>query len=216
MATEPFLPTIHFTIQVGAFSTPQRAARYAQTMGRKGLDAYYFIDADNLYKVRFGRYASKQAARDHARRLQAQAVIDDYYIVRPHMADSHSREDLPHSLVMTARRFIGSPYRWGGTSPTTGFDCSGLTMTVYRLNGMQLPRSAGDQFQRGTPIKRKSLRPGDLIFFATGTNRRITHVGLYSGQDQFIHAPGWGKRIGLADLNDRYYAQRYRGARRYY
>ena len=215
-AAEPFLPVIHFTIQVGAFSTPQRAARYAQLMRQKDLDAYYFIDADNLYKVRFGRYESRQAARSHARQLQVQADIEDYYIVRPSVANTHGRADPGHSLVKTARRFVGSPYRWGGTSPTTGFDCSGLTMTVYRLNGMHLPRQARDQFQRGTPIERKSLRPGDLVFFATGTGRRVTHVGIYSGQDRFIHAPGWGKRIGPADLDHRYYAQRYRGARRYY
>jgi cell wall-associated NlpC family hydrolase len=218
MAAEPLLPVIDFTIQVGAFSTPQRAARYAQRMRQKNLDAYYFIDADNLYKVRFGRYESKQAARSHARQLQMQADIEDYYIVRPRVAGSHSHgpADLRHRLVMTAQRFVGSPYRWGGTSPATGFDCSGLTMTVYRLNGMHLPRQARDQFQRGTPIERKSLRPGDLVFFATGTGRRVTHVGIYSGQDRFIHAPGWGKRIGSADLDHRYYAQRYRGARRYY
>jgi cell wall-associated NlpC family hydrolase len=203
------LPAIHYTIQVGAFSTVERAANYASRLAGAGLDAYHFIDRDGLSKVRFERYADKAAARRRAELLQARGLIEEFYIVRPAMA-------LPPRLVATARRFIGTPYRWGGTSARAGFDCSGLTMTVYRLNGLQLPRSARAQFQAGTPVRRTALRPGDLVFFATGRGRRVSHVGLYTGGEAFIHAPGRGKTIRTASLDSNYFRTRYVGARRYF
>ncbi len=212
------LPAIQFTIQMGAFSTPLRAARFAGRLQSAGLDAYYFIDSDALSKVRLGRFDTKQAARRRAAALQAQGLIDDFYIVRPgpavHQIDH--LDTLRGSLVTTARRFIGTPYRWGGASARDGFDCSGLTMTVYRLNGLESPRSASAQFKAGTPVQRRSLEKGDLVFFTTNRNKRISHVGIYSGQGKFIHAPGKGKSIGVASLSAKYFKARYRGARRFF
>ena len=212
------LPAIQFTIQVGAFSTIGRAARYAEHMKSNGLDAYYFIDTDGLYKVRFERFDEKEAARERALALQARGLISDFFIIRPGPAGSRidPHERLQESLVQTARRFIGIPYRWGGESASIGFDCSGLTMTVYRLNGLELPRNAYSQYHAGTPVKRNDLVPGDLVFFATGRSSRISHVGIYVGEERFIHAPGRGKRIRTAALSNGYFRPRYKGARRYY
>jgi hypothetical protein len=212
------LPQIEYTIQVGAFSTTGRAARYALGLQAGGLDAYHFIDSDGLCKVRFESYATKAAARRRAVALQAMGMIDDYYIVQPGMGRALTQRiaELRHNMVETARRFIGTPYRWGGESVQSGFDCSGLTMTVYRLNGLQLPRNSRAQFDAGSAVSQEALQIGDLVFFATGRWGRVSHVGVYSGQGRFIHAPGQGKRIRSASMKSGYFKSRYMGARRYF
>ena len=214
----PSLPTIHFTIQVGAFSTSERAARYADRLETLGLDAYYFIDIDGLCKVRFQRFETHTEARHRALTLQSQGLIDDFFIVRPQAQGppDDQRAALRRSIVRTAHRFIGTPYHWGGTSPQTGFDCSGLTMTVYRLNGLELERSSRAQFHSGSQVPIDELQPGDLVFFATGRSGRVSHVGIYNGRGVFVHAPGRGKRIRIAALSERYFKTRYVGARRYF
>lgn len=217
VASQPLLPPILFTIQVGAFSTPDRAARYADQLRADGLDAYYFIDSDGLAKVRFERFENPLTARQRALHLQSKGIIDVFYIARPAAAApaGDPSAELRQRLVDTARRFLGTPYRWGGESAKVGFDCSGLTMTVYRLNGLELPRNSRSQFRAGTPVDRSAIRMGDLVFFATGRGPRVSHVGIYSGRGRFIHAPGTGKRIRVESLSGGYYADRYVGARRY-
>ena len=216
-STVAALPTIAFTIQVGAFSTAERAADYADRLASFGLDTYYFIDTDGLCKVRFDRFESKTQARRRAEALQANGLIEDFYIVQPRSPEQpgDGRARIQENLVQTAQRFIGTPYRWGGASARYGFDCSGLAMTVYRLNGLELPRNSRSQYQTGRPVPRNALEKGDLVFFATGSRNRVSHVGIYSGRGQFIHAPGKGKTIRTASLSSRYFQERYAGARRY-
>jgi hypothetical protein len=217
--TKP-LATIDFTIQVGAFSTPERAAAYALRLQSYGLDAYYFIADDGFSKVRFERHRDKASARRRAANLQARGIIDSFYIVAPVERSRHGQADaratLRQSLVRTAKRYIGTPYRWGGESVRTGFDCSGLTMTVYRLNGLDLPRNSRAQFDAGAPISRRALEKGDLVFFFTGRKGRVSHVGIYTGSGNFIHAPRRGKTIRISALSSDYYRKRYMGARRYF
>jgi hypothetical protein len=212
------LADIQYTIQVGAFSTTERAAAYAAGLMRKGLDAYYFIDEDGLCKVRFERFETKALARQRASELQTLGWIDDFFIAQPvfqrYQIDPQAA--LRKNIVKTAGRFIGTPYRWGGESALKGFDCSGLTMTVYRLNGLDLPRNSRAQFRSGTPVQRDDLQKGDLVFFATNGPKRVSHVGVFTGGGQFIHAPGQGKRIRVASLSDGYFNRRYMGARRYF
>jgi gamma-D-glutamyl-L-lysine dipeptidyl-peptidase len=114
-------------------------------------------------------------------------------------------------IVRTAERYIGTPYRHGGTTPR-GFDCSGYVMYVYRQNGILLPREVGGQYDAGKHIGINQVQPGDLVFFRTSRHRRLSHVGIYMGDNRFIHAPSSGKRVTYADMGKPYWKKRYRGA----
>ena len=212
------LPSIEYTIQAGVFSTAERAQAYMELLISKGLDAYYFMDQDGFYKVRLERFESREIAYYRAGKLQDRGMIESFFIVKPQpvLPLIDQRAELQDKLLETAGTFIGVPYRWGGTSKQNGFDCSGLAMTVYRLHGMELPRSASEQFQAGDPVSMESLEKGDLVFFSIGNSKRINHVGIYSGDGQFIHAPSRGKRICRTALSDPYFKVRLKGARRYF
>ena len=214
------LPQLGFTIQVGAFSVVSNAIRLTNSLNRQDLNAYYFVHESGLYKVRFGDFLTKEDARQKAENLVSSGVIEEFYIVSPTDYSAAKRISLGEAylrdeIVLTARRFIGVPYSWGGTSPQQGFDCSGLTMAVYELNGLKLPRSSKDQFTAGTPISRSQLTKGDLVFFATSQGKKVTHVGIYTGDGQFIHAPGKDKRIRIDSLLNGYFKTHYMGSRTY-
>ncbi len=214
------LAYIGYSIQVGAFSNLNNAVQLYESLKNHGLYAYYFVHKTGLYKVRFGDFALKETARRKAESLHASGVIDEYYIVNPDdyaviKQRKHGREYLRDEIVKAAKRFIGLPYRWGGSSSDYGFDCSGLSMTAYHLNGLNLPRSSKGQYRAGVSVKRSQLLRGDLVFFAISKGRRVSHVGIYAGDDTFIHAPGRGKRVRIDSLSNRYFKSRYIGARTY-
>lgn len=119
----------------------------------------------------------------------------------------------PAALAL-AQTFLGTPYRWGGESPKTGFDCSGLVQYVYGKQGVTLPRVAEQQARVGTPIPPEQLAPGDAVFFADRTGY-IHHEGMYIGQGYFVHAPHTGDVVKISSLYEPYYATQYAGARRY-
>lgn len=117
-------------------------------------------------------------------------------------------------LVLHALRFIGVPYRYGGDSPEAGFDCSGLVWRVYQqAAGIPLPRDTHAISQVGEAIAREELQPGDLVFFNT-LHRPFSHVGIYLGEERFIHAPSQGGAVEIARISERYWRQRFDGARR--
>ncbi len=113
------------------------------------------------------------------------------------------------ALVATAKKYLGVPYVWGGTSPR-GFDCSGLMQYVCRQNGISLPRVAASQRNVGRYVSRANLQPGDLVFFGKGG--RITHVGMYVGGGNMIHAPQTGDVVKIASINSSYRVANYAGA----
>lgn len=109
---------------------------------------------------------------------------------------------------------LGAHYRYGGQSPETGFDCSGLIAHVFeRAWGVQLPRRAVEQAKLGKPIPKASLEPGDLLFYNT-RNAPYSHVGIYIGDGRFIHAPRRGKRVRAENVDSPYWKARFNGARR--
>ncbi|HOD35301.1 MAG TPA: NlpC/P60 family protein [Syntrophales bacterium] len=209
-----------YTVQVGAFTLVENAARLTDSLRRERIDAYYFVYGKGLYKVRFGNFPSRESAHREASRLRSAGVIEEFYVVSPEeyaaargdiRGDAYLREE----IVRTAESFIGVPYLYGGSSPDEGFDCSGLTMAVYDLNGLRLPRSSREQYGSGDAVPRRDLEKGDLVFFSTRMDGRVSHVGVYIGDDRFIHAPGQGKKITIDTLSSQYFERRYVGARTY-
>lgn len=113
-----------------------------------------------------------------------------------------------------ALNLLGIRYRWGGTKPETGFDCSGFVRHVVREGlGLELPRSAREQSKTGDPVAKEELQPGDLVFFNT-MRRAFSHVGIYLGDNRFVHAPHRGGRVRIEDMSGRYWTKHFNGARR--
>lgn len=122
--------------------------------------------------------------------------------------------DSIRSLVDRSLNFLGVPYRFGGTSPITGFDCSGFVGKVFAdALGFGMPRTAAEMAQMGEQVKINELKPGDLVFFNT-MRRAFSHVGIYLGNYQFVHAPSSGGVVRVEDMRISYWAARYDGARR--
>ncbi len=118
------------------------------------------------------------------------------------------------TVITTAKSMLGVKYRYGGTSPNRGFDCSGLVQYSHRLAGINLPRTTSQQYRAAKRISRRYLRAGDLVFFKTSPSRSVSHVGIYLGNNKFIHAPSSGKRVKISSMNDKYWRKRFRGAGR--
>lgn len=127
-----------------------------------------------------------------------------------------SVRDTASDLVMSAMNFLGVPYRRGGNTEASGFDCSGFTRHIFELSlGLVLPRRADEQAALGSllQIRREELKPGDLVFFNT-MRRTFSHVGIYVGDDKFIHSPRSGGAVRIEDMRESYWARRFTGARR--
>lgn len=294
-----------YSIQVGSFRSVENAGNLSDSLNRKGLDAFFFKQ-DGMYKVRFGDYESKEAARRAAISLKNQGLIDDFYIVSPdtylinkentqdssenivveieeepqnlaqntpkdsakeeiivdieenepqqynrdnkvvanppnydtntsnYASSNYAQNDLaqtPQStqnepqkielspvrqkIIDDANGYLGVPYKWGGDS-SSGFDSNGLVRSVYKLNGLNLPRTTREQSMAGKYVPFKDAQPGDLVFFIVNNKQSINHVGIYIGDGKFIHAPGKGKAVQVDSLQDEYWKKIYKGARKYF
>ena len=119
-------------------------------------------------------------------------------------------------VAIFALGLIDTGYRFGGKNPEAGLDCSGMVSYIYAKSaGMQLVGSARDMARKGRSVERGALRPGDLVFFNT-RNASFSHVGIYLGDDRFIHAPSTNGRVRIDPLSAAYYTKRYEAARRYF
>lgn len=119
-----------------------------------------------------------------------------------------------NAVLMRALGLVGTPYRYGGNTPESGFDCSGLVTYVYRdMLDLRLPRTSRELAQvQGPRIAPASLAPADLVFF--GTKGNVTHVGIYVGEGRFVHAPSTGGTVRLDHLDGHYWRDHYSGAKR--
>lgn len=118
-------------------------------------------------------------------------------------------------LIRSAMGLLGVAYRYGGTSARTGFDCSGFMQHIFRRSmGLNLPRTSAEQAKMGHHVSRSELQPGDMVFFRTMGGGRISHVGLYIGNNRFIHSPRTGKSIEITSLSHKYWGAKYAFGRR--
>ena len=137
---------------------------------------------------------------------------------KPDATASYGRAPLSQAerseALLQAVLALGTQYRYGGESPQTGYDCSGLVAHVFeRAWGIRLPHSARAQSEVGTPVSLAELQPGDLVFYDT-QHRPYSHVGIYVGDGRFVHAPKTGARVRVESLHKRYWASCFDGARR--
>lgn len=137
--------------------------------------------------------------------------------VQPVRISNIDRTQGSQELMLHSMGLIGTPYRWGGSSTATGFDCSGMIQFVYKnALGVSLPRTARDMAAASRKIPDNQLKAGDLVFFNTGGSSQYSHVGLYIGNGEFIHAPSSGKTIKTEKLSSPYYAKHYLGAHTFF
>jgi len=116
-------------------------------------------------------------------------------------------------VIATARSYLGTRYRFGGKTKR-GIDCSGFTQAVLKKHKVNLPRTASQQASVGRHVDKKNLKRGDLVFFKGTYKRGISHVGIYLGNDRFIHASSGAKKVTISKLSKAYYKSHYAGARR--
>ena len=225
--------SVGYSIQVGAFAEVMNAERLSARLQAKGIDAFYFRKENGFYAVRFGDYKSRETARKEAAKLAAEGMISDYFIASPvdtyltkpkgpeirsgqvASARTSGGRDMGDIAARTAERFIGIPYQWGGNNVVEGMDCSGFVRAVYNLCGVIIPRNSREQYKVGDRVGRDALRDGDLVFFGSSEDA-ISHVGIYVGNNRFVHAPRRGDEIRVTSLGDPFFAKKFIGARRYF
>ncbi|KRU88149.1 C40 family peptidase [Pseudomonas aeruginosa] len=134
-------------------------------------------------------------------------------VFRPATNFSPAADD---DVLFRALGLVGTPYRWGGNTPDSGFDCSGLINFVYRdMTGIQLPRSTREMISMRAPsVPVQALQTGDLVFFATSGGRTVSHAGIYVGEGRFVHAPRTGGTVRLDSLQNSYWQRAYLDAKR--
>lgn len=139
-------------------------------------------------------------------------IVQRPVLAAPNEVFSPAIED----VMFRALGLVGTPYHWGGNTPDSGFDCSGLIGYVYRdAAGIALPRSTRDMIVMRAPnVGRQQLQTGDLVFFATGGGSQVSHAGIYVGEGRFVHAPATGGTVKLDSLDKPYWQRAYLNAKR--
>ncbi|AOV98559.1 hydrolase [Edwardsiella hoshinae] len=164
-------------------------------------------------KKHYGRPSARQIAH-HATRRHEQEDRHPLRLSQQHKKRyQHAKQTAMNKLM----RQIGKPYRWGGSSPHTGFDCSGLIYYAYQdLLNIKMPRTANEMYhlRDAAPVKRNELQRGDLVFFQINGRGAADHVGVYLGNGKFIQSPRTGEEIRISYLGDDYWQNHYLGARR--
>jgi uncharacterized protein YgiM (DUF1202 family) len=127
---------------------------------------------------------------------------------------SNDTVEMRDRLVDTAEKYIGCKYVWGGTSPTVGFDCSGLINYTYVACGIQVSRTSSSLYAEAAKIARSELKYGDLVFFASPSSWSVSHVGMYIGDGRFIHASSGAGKVVVSELSNTYYSTYFYGAGR--
>ncbi len=143
-----------------------------------------------------------------------QALLSSHFTLRDTQRLFSKMASRASDVVDNALKQIGVRYRWGGNTPRRGFDCSGLVRYVFQNTlGLTLPRRANEISRIGNRITVDDLKPGDLVFFNT-RRRTFSHVGIFIGDQQFVHSPSAGQKVRIDSLDNQYWEKRFTGARR--
>lgn len=175
---------------------------------RRNIPAILLVCVVSWGAANAARAEPAATADDMDRFLADKGFLTQIAQVRQNVSEKASE------LVVTALGFLGVPYRRGGNTVETGFDCSGFVRAMYEQTvGLILPRRAEQQAAATQQIERADLMPGDLVFFNT-LRRTFSHVGIYVGQGKFIHSPRAGSEVRVEDMEKSYWSKRFDGARR--
>lgn len=146
----------------------------------------------------------------HAKNISEQVSPNSTLAVR-----LQTFREITKEITSEALSALGIKYRYGGNNPLSGMDCSGFVKYVFeKAWGKDLPRTASEQFHVGEKVSKKELQPGDMVFFKTTRRHDVSHVGIYLGNNEFIHAPRTGEKIRVESINMNYWEKRFSGARR--
>ncbi len=227
-----------YGVQIGAFREVQRAEFVQEALEDAGYNSYFSED-EGFKRVRVGPFATRAEAEAEAQTIwpflvarfgplefmrswvveEDRAVQNAPLVAAPSdavarfFADADERIDSQaEAIIEAAKGYLGVPYRWGGTS-SDGFDCSGFIQHLFARAGFSVPRQAKNQIRVGEEVADDALMPGDLVFFSTYA-RGASHVGIYLGGGEFIHASSGTGEVTITPLSKRYYQNRYVGARR--
>ena len=165
-----------------------------------------------------GGYDRTTASEENT--VTSQETVEENQVETENEAETEQEESSVGSssegkeVVEFAKKYLGYKYVAGGSSPSTGFDCSGFTTYVFRNFGVSLNRSSKDQIKNGMAVSKSNLQPGDIVIFKNQGKTAIGHVGIYIGNGNFIHAANKKEGVVITALSSRYYSQRYVGARR--
>ena len=197
------------------------------------IDGWYRIDYNNQIGYVSQKYVSDTKLPETTARggydrttaseentVTSQETVEENQVETENEAETEQEESSVGSssegkeVVEFAKKYLGYKYVAGGSSPSTGFDCSGFTTYVFRNFGVSLNRSSKDQIKNGTAVSKSNLQPGDIVIFKNQGKTAIGHVGIYIGSGNFIHAANKKEGVVITALSSSYYSQRYVGARR--
>ncbi|WP_245539444.1 C40 family peptidase [Thiofilum flexile] len=191
------------TLSINDFASPRYDARFV-TVPSQSIQPSYYAPVVNRVDSETRRFT--QANRYHPRtptiRNNTRTKAPPAPAPVPAAAAVPAKADPAERVIRVGSQQEGKRYRWGGESPLNGFDCSGLVQfSMKKGAGVALPRTAADQYAISTKVPISKAMRGDLVFFNTSKRKRISHVGIYLGNNTFLHAPRAGKRIQRAEIN---------------
>ncbi len=211
----------HF-IQAGVFRYKEEAVNQQSYLASRNYPVT--LNVNGHYRIIVGPYENKETADFTVSKLLSEENISASLIDETNaekITESSGVQEIEISdevlgeLVNVAFDFLGVSYKYGGMDVEKGIDCSYFMQKVYKSLGTVLPRTSNLQFRIGKKVKRDELIPGDLVFFRRYIkSSRIGHVGMYIGNDEFIHASYGAKKVTISSLNETYFRKRFSGARR--
>lgn len=199
-----------YAVRFGDYATREEAEKATRRLRSERLISSYFIALPQKVSLR-----DREPSIARIPSVEVRKGDGDKPERKVKATRSPGRDDMGNIAARTAERFVGIPYRWGGDTVVDGMDCSGFARAVYNLCGVNIPRTSREQFRVGDPVDRGDVRDGDLVFFGASAVD-INHVGIFTGNGKFVHAPRRGDDIKVSEIEEPYFARKFVGARRYF